>query len=66
MMGNDGPKHVQTRFIHYKLGVLGLHWPVSTTKWNGIHFKIRIPLSCQFKVCGLLTRTKMVDDDNHH
>ena len=50
----------------YKLGVLGLHWPVSTTKWNGIHFKIRIPLSCQFKVCGLLTCTEMVDDDNHH
>jgi hypothetical protein len=66
-MGNDGPNMYKQDLYTCKLGVLGLHWAVSTTEWNGIHFKIRIPLSYQFKVCGLLTCTKMVvDDDNYH
>ena len=64
VMGNDGPiKGVLPNMYKQdlyprKMGDLGLHWPVSNTEWNGIHFKIRILLPYQFKVRGLLTCTK--------
>jgi len=71
-MGNDGsikgalPNMYKQDLYTCKMGNLGLHWPVSTTEWNGIHFKIRIPLFYQFKYVVHLHVLKMVDDDNHH
>jgi hypothetical protein len=72
VMGNDGPikgalpNMYKQDLYTCKMGDLGLHWPLSTTEWNGMHFKIRMPLFYQFKVYGLLTCTKDGYDDNHH